>query len=50
MIAAECGEEDSLKLIAEGYKGGYVTKDDYTKALRYQSTLNEQKVDKYKIE
>ena len=34
MIAAECGDNESLKEIREFYMNGHATKDDYAKALR----------------
>ena len=34
MIAAGCGDGDSLDQIRTFYMNGYATKDDYTKALR----------------
>ena len=41
-IAAEGGDDDSLKKIQELYTNGHATKDDYTKALRaYQKYLDE---------
>ena len=42
MIAAGCGYNDSLENIKQMFKDGWVTKDDYAKALRvYQACLNE---------
>jgi len=44
MIAARCGEDDSLKMVGVGYKAGHVTKEDYATTLRaYQSCGNEMK-------
>ena len=44
MIAARSGFDDSLKKVGEGYKAGFVTKDDYAKTLRaYQVSMNEMK-------
>ena len=34
IVAAECGDNDSLKKIKEYYVNGHATKDDYAKALR----------------
>ena len=34
MIAASAGNDNSLKKVGEGYKGGYVTKEEYAKTLR----------------
>jgi len=43
-IAARAGEDRSLKKIGEGYKAGYVSKEDYSTALRaYQVSANEVK-------
>ena len=42
MIAAGCGDDESLKHIKEFYMNGYATKDDYAKALRaYQTYVDE---------
>ena len=44
MIAARCGDDESLKKIREGYKAGHVTKEDYTSTLSaYQLSANEMK-------
>lgn len=44
MIAARAGYDYSLKEIGEGYKAGYVTKDDYATTLRaYQKSADEMK-------
>ena len=44
MIAAKAGCNESLKEIGEGYKAGYVTKDDYAITLRaHQASKNEMK-------
>jgi len=44
MIAARCGDDESLKKIGEGYKAGHVTKEDYTSTLSaYQLCANEMK-------
>jgi len=44
MIAARGGEDKSLKFVGEGYKVGFITKDDYAKTLRsYQNISNEMK-------
>ena len=46
MIAVEGGYADSLKEIQDLYTKGYVTKDDYAKALQsYQAYLGEIKSD-----
>ena len=46
MIAAKSGFELSLKQVGEGYKDGYVTKDDYATTLRaYQESHDEMKTD-----
>ena len=34
LIAARCGYDDSLKKVGDGYKAGYVTKDEYASTLR----------------
>ena len=34
MIAARCGWDNALKKVGEGYKAGYITKDEYAKTLR----------------
>lgn len=42
MIAASAGEDNSVKAIGEGYKKGFVTKDDYENTLRaYQRSQDE---------
>ena len=42
MIAAGCGDNDSLENIKQMFMNGGVTKDDYVKALRaYQANLVE---------
>ena len=42
MIAARSGYVESLKKVGEGYKNGYVTKDEYAATLRaYQVSVNE---------
>ena len=42
MIAAGCGDNDSLETIKQLFMNGDATKDDYTKALRvYQANLAE---------
>ena len=41
MIAARSGHDKSLKKVGEGYKDGHVTKDDYTKTLRAQVSVDE---------
>ena len=42
MIAAGCGDNDSLENIKQMFKNGHATKDDYAKALRvYQAYLVE---------
>ena len=44
VIAARCGVDKSLKLVGEGYKAGYVTKDEYASTLRaYQHSCDEMK-------
>jgi len=41
MIAARCGDNESLKNIREFYVNGHATKDDYAKALRaYQEYVD----------
>jgi len=41
MIAAECGNKDSLNAVQSLFKAGRATKDDYTKALRaYQTYID----------
>ena len=42
MISARAGYADSLHIIKQMYSDGYVTKEDYTKALQsYQVYLSE---------
>ena len=42
LISARCGHDDSLHNVGEGYKAGYVTRDDYTSTLRtYQHSCDE---------
>ena len=42
MIAAECGDNDSLENVKQMFMNGDATKDDYAKALRaYQANLVE---------
>ena len=44
MIAARGGFDMSLKKVGEGYKDGYVTKDEYANTLRaYQCSVDEMK-------
>ena len=44
MIAAKCGYTDSLDNVKEGFKNGYVTKEDFEKTLRgYQAAREETK-------
>ena len=44
MIAARGGNNDSLKKVGEGYKAGYVPKDEYASTLRaYQVSVDEMK-------
>lgn len=44
MIAAKSGYEDSLKIVGQGYKAGFVTKEDYASTLRaYQCSLDAMK-------
>lgn len=44
MIAASAGEDRSLKKVGEGYKHGYVTKDEYANTLRaYQESVYQMK-------
>ena len=44
MIAANAGYEDSLKFVSEGYKTGWVTKDEYESTLRaHKDSLDEMK-------
>ena len=46
LIAAGCGDNESLKKIREFFVNGHATKDDYAKALRsYQGYINEIKSD-----
>mmetsp|Transcript_24358 Transcript_24358/g.52525 ORF Transcript_24358/g.52525 Transcript_24358/m.52525 type:complete len:94 (-) Transcript_24358:85-366(-) len=46
MIAASAGNDESLKMIGEGYKGGHVTKDEYEKTLHaYKDSEDEMKSD-----
>jgi len=44
LIAARRGYDDSMKAVGDGYKDGYVTKDQYANTLRvYQSSCKEMK-------
>lgn len=44
MIGARAGHEDSLNAIRDGYKAGYVTKDEYVSVLRaYKEVQDETK-------
>ena len=44
MLSAKAGFDASLKAVADGYKDGHVTKDDYATTLRvYQSSCKEMK-------
>eukprot|EP00956_Cyclotella_meneghiniana_P001589 scaffold1793_cov19-Cyclotella_meneghiniana.AAC.4 len=44
MIAANCGNENSLHELKKGFKNGHVTKEDFAKALRaYQAACDETK-------
>jgi len=44
MIAAKAGMDNALKVVGDGYKYGYVTKDEYASTLRaYQVSVNEMK-------
>jgi len=44
MIAARVGFDESLKEVGNGYKTGYITKDEYASTLRaHQSIRNEMK-------
>ena len=46
MIAAGCGDDDSLKQIKQLFMKGHVTRDEYSKALKaYQAYLSEIKSD-----
>ena len=46
IIAARAGEDRSLKKVGDGYKAGYVTKEEYATTLRaYQSIRDEMKSD-----
>ena len=46
MIAVECGDNESLKMIQQLYSRGHATRDDYAKALKaYQAYLKEIKSD-----
>jgi len=42
MIAASAGNDNSLKKVGEGYKGGYVTKEEYAKTLRAYKTSEDE--------
>jgi len=42
MIAARSGYEDSLTEVGEGYKIGYVTKDEYAAALRAHQDIRDE--------
>lgn len=44
MIAARGGFDECLKEVGEGYKAGYITKDEYASTLRtYQHSIDEMK-------
>ena len=44
MIAAKCGDNQSLFMVQEGFKEGLVTKEEFEKTLRgYQDALEETK-------
>ena len=44
MIGARAGDDDCLKMVKEGYKRGFVTKDKYAEALRsYQKQHDDRK-------
>ena len=44
IIAAKSGMDESLKKVGDGYKAGYVTKDEYATTLRaYQQTRDAMK-------
>lgn len=46
MIAAKCGDDDSLNLFKPGFLDGYVTKEDFEKTLRgHQASKDETKCD-----
>ena len=50
IIAARSGLDESLKKVGEGYKAGYVTKEDYASTLRaYQVSVNGMKSEQRKI-
>lgn len=39
MIAAKCGNENSLNRVGKGYKHGYLTKDEYDKTLHENKNI-----------
>jgi len=44
MIAARSGFDDALKMLGDGYKAGYITKDEYAGTLRaHQVSKDEMK-------
>jgi TPR repeat protein len=46
MISANDGWDSSMKAVQEGYKSGFVTKDDYAKTIRaYGNSIKEMKSD-----
>ena len=46
MVAAEAGDDNSLKSIREGYLSGHVTKDNFERALRaHKESKDEEKSD-----
>jgi len=46
MIAANDGWDSSMKAVQQGYKSGFVTKDDYAKTIRaYGNSIKEMKSD-----
>ena len=50
MIAARCGYDDSLEQVGEGYKLGFVTKEEYASTLRaHRASQDEMKSDQRDI-
>jgi len=46
MISANDGHASSMKSVQEGYKNGFVTKDDFAKTIRaYGNSIVEMKSD-----
>ena len=42
MVAARCGYDNALEAVGDGYKTGYVTKDEYASTLRAHKQSTEE--------